>query len=42
MEYQTYEEANAAIENLNDKELLEQTISVDWAFKRASQRASRR
>lgn len=39
VEYSNLEEARSAIENLNGTDLLEQTITVDWAF---SARAKRR
>ncbi len=32
IEYQHFKEAEAAITGLNGKSLLEQKISVDWAF----------
>lgn len=35
IEYEHFKEAASAIENLNEHSLLEQEISVDWAFKSA-------
>lgn len=32
IEYKEYEEALEAIKNMNNKNLLGQTISVDWTF----------
>ena len=42
IEYETFKEAQAAIDNLNDSDLLGQAIKVDWAFIKAPQGQDRR
>ena len=32
IEYENFEEAQAAIKTMNGSKMLEQTINVDWAF----------
>lgn len=36
VEYKDKREAQAAIEDMNGKELLEKRLTVDWAFKKGS------
>jgi|MDSY01.2.fsa_nt_gb RNA-binding protein 8A len=38
VEFKEYEEAGEAIKEMNGKKLLDQTISVDWAFLKSSGR----
>ncbi|GLI58554.1 hypothetical protein VaNZ11_000301 [Volvox africanus] len=38
VEYKVYKEAQAAINEMNGKMLLEQTIQVDWAFRKPQRR----
>jgi len=42
VEYETFEEAQAAMAALNGKELLGQSIKVEWAFKKAPTRGAKR
>ena len=41
MEYETFKEAQAAKDALNGADMLEQKVSVDWAFVRGSTKKSR-
>lgn len=42
LEYETHDQAKAAIDNANGQELLGQQLSVDWAFVRGPAGGDRR
>ena len=42
VEYETYKEANSAVEKLNAADFLGQKVTVDWAFVKPKEKGGRR